>query len=133
MEQRGFVGGWKMKHLHSGPGNEGVFLRDDTRRRIRERQRGREVKQREDIRSGVAITTLIPAKFLAVKMAPDCDTLKPKDHAHACKYFILPQFEAHRCLCFMRGPILYLSRGCSGRASQGGFGLWDVLEYSAIL
>lgn len=29
MEQRGTVGWWKMKHLHLGPGNEGVFLRDD--------------------------------------------------------------------------------------------------------
>jgi len=23
-------GGWEMKHLHPGPGNEGVFLRDDS-------------------------------------------------------------------------------------------------------
>lgn len=37
-----------------------------------------------------------------------------------------PQFEAYRCLCFERGPILYPSRGCRSRASQGGFGLWDV-------
>lgn len=31
MEQRGIVGLWKMKHLHLGPGNEGVFLRDDSK------------------------------------------------------------------------------------------------------
>lgn len=37
------------------------------------------------------------------------------------KYFILSQFEAYRCLCFMRGPIQHLSRVCSSRASQGGF------------
>lgn len=30
VEQRGIVGLWKMKHLHLGPGNEGVFLRDDS-------------------------------------------------------------------------------------------------------
>ena len=51
MEQRGPVGGWKMKHLHSGPGNEGVFLRDDSEE---EDQRETEVKQRDYIRSGSA-------------------------------------------------------------------------------
>lgn len=53
MEQRGPVGGWKMKHLHSGPGNEGVFLRDDSEEEDqRKTEREREVKQRDYIRSG---------------------------------------------------------------------------------
>lgn len=51
MEQRGLVGGWKMKHLHPGPSNEGVFLRDDSEEED-QRQTEREVKQREYIKSG---------------------------------------------------------------------------------
>lgn len=35
--------------VHSGPGNEGVFLRDDSKE---DDQRGREVKQRDCLRSG---------------------------------------------------------------------------------
>lgn len=53
MEQRGIVGLWKMKHLHLGPGNEGVFLRDDSEEEDqRAMEGGGEVKQRECIRSG---------------------------------------------------------------------------------
>lgn len=54
-----------MKHLHSGPGNEGVFLRDDSEEEDqRKTEREREVKQRDYIRSGgVAITTPIPDKL----------------------------------------------------------------------
>lgn len=70
MEQRGFVGGRKMKHLHSGPGNEGVFLRDDSEE---EDQRAREVKQRKYIRSGGGDYNTDPRQaFVAIKMASDC-------------------------------------------------------------
>lgn len=46
MEQRGLVGGWKMKHLHSGPSNEGVFLRDDSEEEDQRETGETEVKQR---------------------------------------------------------------------------------------
>ncbi len=59
MEQRGPVGGWKMKHLHSGPGNEGVFLRDDSSEED-QRERGKTQRLSDP---GEASTTLIPDKL----------------------------------------------------------------------
>lgn len=67
-----------MKHLHSGPGNEGVFLRDDSEEEDqRKTEREREVKQRDYIRSGGGgnYNTDPRQAFLAVKIASDCDTL----------------------------------------------------------
>lgn len=71
-----------MKHLHSGPGNEGVFLRNDSEE-VDQRETWREVKQREYIRSGDGnYTADLQTSFLAVKVASDCDTLWPKDCAY---------------------------------------------------
>lgn len=76
--------------VHSGPGNEGVFLRDDSKE---EDQRAREVKQRGCIRSGGGNYNTDPRQtFLAVTMASDCEALWPKERADAYTYFTVPPF-----------------------------------------
>lgn len=54
------MGGRKVKHLQLGPGNEGVFLRDDSQE---EDQREREVKQRDYITSRAGYYNNEPSFF----------------------------------------------------------------------
>ena len=122
VEQRGPVGGWKMKHLHSGPGNEGVFLRDDSKekdQRYTEGERGKTERLHQT--RGWQLQRWSQTRFLAVMIASDCDTLRQEDHTqcrqtHTHTYLHLPTAWSLQVFVLHERPYTVSQQGLQQRS-----------------